>query len=101
MVYDITDRKSFENLDVWLKDVKEFGEKNTGIILAGNKVDLADARAVSTDEGKNFSQKLDKDAAFLETSAKNADNVEQAFQSMVDNIFKKVYVETTLFTNLV
>jgi Ras-related protein Rab-1A len=91
MVYDITDRKSFENLDVWLKDVKEFAEHNTGIILAGNKVDLADNRAVSTEEGRTFSQKLDKDASFLETSAKNASNVEEAFQSMVEAIFKKKF----------
>jgi small GTP-binding protein len=89
MVYDITDRKSFENLDIWLKDIREFADKNVGIILAGNKIDLADARQVSSEEGKGFSEKLDKDASFLETSAKNASNVEQAFQSMVEAVFKK------------
>lgn len=52
MVYDITDRKSFENLELWLKDVREFADQNVGIILAGNKADLADARAVSPEEGK-------------------------------------------------
>ncbi|KAL0488573.1 Ras-related protein Rab [Acrasis kona] len=89
MVYDITQKKSFENLESWLTDIKEFADKNVGIILAGNKNDLEELRQVTIEEGQAFSSKLG--TSFLETSAKNASNVEEAFQSMVEKIFEKTF----------
>jgi Ras-related protein Rab-2A len=51
LVFDITERQSFENIVKWLESVKSYGEKNTSISLVANKIDLVEsgekARAVS------------------------------------------------------
>ncbi len=86
MVYDVTKRESFQNLESWLTDIKQYADANVGIILVGNKIDLVDQRQVATEEGQSWASKLS--IPFLETSAKQAVNVEDAFLSMVDQIFK-------------
>ena len=53
IVYDVGSRRSFDNVSSWLDDVCKFAAKHVCILLVGNKVDLADDRAVSYDEGRN------------------------------------------------
>ena len=72
IVYDITRKKSFENLDRWFDNLySQCGE--IPVILVGNKNDLIDERVVSTEEGKDYS--MQKGVIFYETSAKTGDNV--------------------------
>jgi small GTP-binding protein len=86
LVYDITNRNSFNSLDYWLNQIK----KNTGkipVVLAGNKVDIADQRKVSTKEGQEFATK--HNLLYLETSAKTGVSVPDLFESLVHHIVKQ------------
>eukprot|EP00397_Hematodinium_sp_SG-2012_P041352 GEMP01045520.1.p1 GENE.GEMP01045520.1~~GEMP01045520.1.p1 ORF type:complete len:214 (+),score=45.28 GEMP01045520.1:31-642(+) len=80
MVYDTTDRSSFERVDEWLVEVNRYANENTCKILIGNKCDLEDERQVSKEEGQKKADELE--VQFMETSAKDATRVEDAFHSM-------------------
>ncbi|XP_064937545.1 ras-related protein RABB1c-like [Musa acuminata AAA Group] len=77
LVYDITRRETFNHLASWLEDLSEHAGANVTIMLIGNKCDLARRRAVGTEEGEQFAE--DHGLYFMETSAKTAQNVEEAF----------------------
>lgn len=89
MVYDITKSESFENLNQWLSDIKEYADDGVQLLLIGNKLDLESQRQVPTERAQEWAQKLD--IPFLETSAKDATNVEQAFTRMVEQLLKNRY----------
>ena len=86
LVYDITNKSSFENLDKWISDLKNNGDDKVSIILIGNKSDLDSQRAITLEEGKQLAEfhKM----AFMETSALNGDNIEKAFSELISDIFK-------------
>ena len=77
IVYDITRKTTFENIDKWIADLKTNGDSNISIVLIGNKSDLEEKREVTKEEGLKKSQ--DCKTAFMETSALNGDNVHKAF----------------------
>lgn len=87
LVYDICDRESFAHVDEWLNEVNRYVNENTCKILLGNKCDLEAERQVSTEEAKSKAQELG--IAFVETSAKDSTNVEQAFRMMSAELMKK------------
>ena len=77
-MYDITRRDTFTHIETWLSEVKEHGNPDMIIMLIGNKADLAETkRRVSYEEGERFAK--EHGLIFLETSAKTAYNVEEAF----------------------
>jgi Ras-related protein Rab-1A len=80
IVYDITNRQSFENLRRWVADAKRLGSPQVCLIIIGNKADLEDKRQVRRDEGQAFADNLG--APFLETSAKTSFNVREMFNKM-------------------
>jgi small GTP-binding protein len=86
VVYDISRKTSFNNIDKWLFDLKNNGDENINIILIGNKIDLEHQREVTTEEGEKKAV-LNK-ASFIETSAKNGDNIEKAFNLMIENVYE-------------
>ena len=86
IVYDITRKGSFENIDKWIEDLKSNGDKNVSIMLIGNKSDLADKREVQTDEGIKKSE--ESKVAFLETSALNGENVAKAFEQIIEQNYQ-------------
>ena len=86
MVYDITKHGTFENVERWLKELRAHADANTVIMLVGNKSDLRDARAVSTEEAMAFAEK--NNLAFIETSALEATGVDTAFQRILTEIYK-------------
>lgn len=88
LVYDITRRDTFQHLGRWLDEAKQHAQENMVILLIGNKADLDHRRAVSTEEGKQFAEQ--NGLLFLETSAKTALNVEQAFLQTAQNIHDKI-----------
>lgn len=59
LVYDISSRETFENVDKWIKDLKVSGDTQITIILIGNKCDLKE-RQVSKDEGQNKATQYSK-----------------------------------------
>lgn len=85
LVYDITNYDSFKNAEKWLKEVKEHAEPNLVTLLIGNKSDLDEKRAVKTEEGAEFAQKVG--SGFIETSAKNNVNIDSAFHRLVSEVF--------------
>lgn len=93
LVYDITRRDTFTHLTRWLEEVRQNGNPETVVMLIGNKNDCEDRRQVSTEEGERFAR--ENSLIFLETSAKTAHNVEEAFlktsQTIYTNIEKCVY----------
>jgi len=88
LVYDITRRETFEHLTGWLEDIREDGHPEVPLILIGNKCDLESERAVSYNEGDSFASK--NGLFFLEVSAKSGDNVQEAFQKMIEMIHEKI-----------
>lgn len=79
MVYDITDRDSFEHVKNWMADVDKFAKEGVLRILVGNKCDLDSKRQVSFDNGKELADKYG--IKFLETSAKETVNIDELFVS--------------------
>ena len=87
MVYDITSRSSFENVEGWLSELRQHSESDMVVILVrleiknnsqiGNKCDLANQRCISTEEAVAYAEK--HNMAFLETSAYDKTGIDEAF----------------------
>jgi len=77
VVYDITNKDSFNGAKSWVKELQRRGDPNVVIALAGNKSDLEHKRAVELEEAAAYAQ--ENNILHLETSAKNAKNVKQLF----------------------
>ena len=86
VVYDITERESFDNLNSWLIEIEKNANKNVYKLLIGNKCDLEDKRKVSYQEGKDFAES--NGMKFMETSAKTASKVQEAFELLTNEIIK-------------
>lgn len=86
MVYDVTSQDSFDHVEEWLNEVNRHASESTMKLLVGNKADLADEKQVTTQAAKRFADDLG--IPFLETSAKNATNVEAAFLTMAKQLIK-------------
>ena len=89
LVYAINERRSFEELDLWLKDIRNSTETEQPIILVGNKSDLEkELRQVKEEEGKEF-VKMNKLEYFTESSAKSGYQVEEIFMKAVEYLYKE------------
>jgi Ras-related protein Rab-4B len=89
VVYDVTNRSSFDNLRSWLTDVRALAGPHVTVVLCGNKIDLAESgRQVSLLEGSRFAQ--ENDCMFLETSALAGINVDEIFQKCGKTIVNKI-----------
>ncbi|XP_051122995.1 GTP-binding protein YPTM2-like [Andrographis paniculata] len=93
IVYDVADNDSFKNVKQWLNEIDRYASDNVNKLLVGNKCDLTDSRVVSFDTAKEFADELG--IPFMETSAKNATNVEQAFMAMSADIKKRMANQPT------
>ena len=54
LVYDVTDRKSFEHVDHWMGQIKQYADLQVDLILVGNKCDLEESRVVSPEQGEQL-----------------------------------------------
>ncbi|CAL4920859.1 unnamed protein product [Urochloa decumbens] len=88
LVYDITRRETFDHVAGWLDDAVEAAPANLTTILIGNKCDLDSRRTVSYEEGENFAKA--HGLFFMESSAKTAQNVEEAFTMAARTVCKKI-----------
>lgn len=85
LVYDITKRQTFDNVQRWLHELRDHADSNIVIMMAGNKSDLNHLRAVSDDDGQSLAER--EGLSFLETSALEATNIEKAFQTILTEIY--------------
>lgn len=80
LVYDVTNRKSFESLNAWVKEWHTHGDKSMKVIVCANKVDMGSARQVSEADGKKWAAK--SNFVYLETSAADGQNVNEMFHEL-------------------
>jgi len=88
VVYDVTDKVSFNNVKQWLGEIDRYACQSVNKLLVGNKADLVEKKVVDFNEAKEFADSLS--ISFLETSAKSAQNVEEAFITMTKQIKERV-----------
>ncbi|PVF97718.1 GTP-binding protein ypt1 [Serendipita vermifera] len=88
VVYDVTDTDTFTNVKQWLQEIDRYASEGVNKLLVGNKSDLTTKKVVEYSVAKEFAEQLG--IPFLETSAKNATNVEQAFLTMAKQIKDKM-----------
>mmetsp|Transcript_19194 Transcript_19194/g.38946 ORF Transcript_19194/g.38946 Transcript_19194/m.38946 type:complete len:217 (-) Transcript_19194:241-891(-) len=88
LVYDIAKHLTFENVDRWLKELRDHADQHIVIMLVGNKSDLRHLRAVPTEDAKGYAQM--RNLSFIETSALDSTNVDQAFQTILTEIYRLV-----------
>lgn len=84
VVYDVTDEATFNNVKQWLQEIERYACEGVNKLLVGNKADLTGSKQVDYEAAKQFADQLN--IPFLETSAKDATNVEQAFLTMAKQI---------------
>nr|CAI5816949.1 unnamed protein product [Callosobruchus analis] len=80
LLYDVTNKTSFDNIRAWLGEIKEYAQDDVVIMLLGNKADCGSDRAVRREEGERLAREYN--VAFMETSAKSGQNVELAFMAV-------------------
>ena len=88
LVYDITNRDSFEHISSWIEDCLAQSPKTVYMILVGNKSDLTEQRKVSFEEGHQMAK--NNNMLFYETSAKSGQNVDKIFQDSAKEINNKI-----------
>jgi len=91
LIYDITNRESFDNIAAWFKGVEFQGNGRATMILIGNKSDLEDERQVSYEEGRLLAEKLGM--RFFETSTKNAESISCMIRFFVKEEIEKEKIE--------
>lgn len=84
VVYDITNRTSFQSITKWIEDVVSERHHQALIIIVGNKTDLNDKRQVSSEEGEAKAEEYN--ALFMESSAMSGSNVKQLFKKIASNL---------------
>ena len=87
LVYDITRKETFDNIDKWFSELKNSSNSDITAILIGNKCDLSNERKVTTEEAQKKAKLLNM--AFMETSALDGSNIDKAFSELVSNVYQK------------
>ena len=87
LVFDITNHTTYENLDRWKQELLRYVRPNIEIMLVGNKSDEKHLRTVSTEEACQFAE--NHQFSYMETSAKDSNNVAEAFSTLISNIYWK------------
>ena len=87
LVYDISNRNTFNNIVNWIHEIQTYSHKNTHMILIGNKSDLQ-SREVSYEDGEKLA--LEFNMLFIETSALSSHNVDNSFIQLSENIYDNI-----------
>ena len=87
IVYDITNKDSFNNLNFWLQEIIDINRKKVICCVLSNKTDLYENQVVDSEEGKNFA--TEKKMKFFETSAKDYESIEKVFIEICEDYSSK------------
>ena len=85
LAFDLTDERTFTNLDAWLEDVRLYAQRHVEIMLCGNKVDLEADRVVDYKDAKAYADK--HSFQYFETSAKTRINVDKSFTKLTQTVY--------------
>jgi len=88
LVYDITNRSSFQNCERWLRELRAHTDPSMVAMLVGNKCDMRHRQQVDVEDAKDFAE--DNNLAFIETSALDSTNVDLAFETICIEIYRIV-----------
>lgn len=77
LLYDVTNKTSFDNIRAWLGEIREYAQEDVVIMLIGNKADFGANREVRREDGERLAREYN--VTFMETSAKSGQNVDLAF----------------------
>eukprot|EP00826_Nyctotherus_ovalis_P005051 TRINITY_DN11130_c0_g2_i1.p3 TRINITY_DN11130_c0_g2~~TRINITY_DN11130_c0_g2_i1.p3 ORF type:complete len:121 (-),score=23.11 TRINITY_DN11130_c0_g2_i1:186-548(-) len=86
LVFDLTDKKSFDRLHIWAKSIREAASKDVIKFLVGNKLDLTEDRVVDHEEAMKVASEYDM--KYYETSAKQKVNVVEVFEDMINEAYE-------------
>ncbi|CAL9114727.1 ras-related protein RABA1f isoform X2 [Musa acuminata AAA Group] len=86
LVYDVTRHTTFENVERWMKELRDHTDSSIVIMLVGNKADLRHLRAVTVEDAKAFAER--ENSFFMETSALESTNVDNAFTEVLTQIYR-------------
>ena len=87
VIFDLTDQSSFNDLKKWIKDIKNYGEKDIQIIVVGNKLDLFNQRKVTQSQANNFCN--ENKYKYIESSAKDGTNLLKIFEELTFDLTTK------------
>ena len=88
LMYDITNRESFDTISKWWEDIRDYKERDFPVILVGNKCDLEDERKVKKEEGESMAKKYK--VKFYEASNKDGTNVEESSRELINIILNRM-----------
>jgi small GTP-binding protein len=88
LLYDVSSALTFQSLSRWLQELRENADSNIVVMLVGNKCDLQELRAVSTEEGVGYAKS--ENLLFIETSALDATNVQESFKRLITEIVNRL-----------
>ncbi|XP_005412298.1 PREDICTED: ras-related protein Rab-37 isoform X3 [Chinchilla lanigera] len=84
LLYDITNKSSFDNIRAWLTEIHEYAQRDVVIVLLGNKADVSSERVIRSEDGETLAREYG--VPFMETSAKTGMNVELAFLAIAKEL---------------
>ena len=88
LMYDITNKNSFESIEQWINNIKESSNyENIGLVVVGNKCDLENNRVVKKEEKELLEKKIEM--KIIEASAKLDINVKESFNLLIDKMIEK------------
>ena len=97
IVYDVSKKASFDNVDKWVKLFREISGENAPLILLGNKSDLIEEREIQTEEGEEKAKKLN--IPFYETCAFVGENISSPFKELLNKILENAKKNTEINKN--
>ena len=97
IVYDITQKDSFENINKWMSEVRDKSTKDLKILIVGNKTDLVNERQVSTEEALSKAKELE--SPVMEASALDGNNVKAAFYDLLKEMYKEIKKKLDIVEN--
>ncbi|KAB0795498.1 hypothetical protein PPYR_12337 [Photinus pyralis] len=87
LLYDVTNKTSFDNIRAWLGEIREYAQDDVVIMLIGNKCDCGTDRVIRREDGERLAREYN--VAFMETSAKSGVNVELAFMAIARELKRR------------